>query len=224
MNYDMSQMKHTKKSSVLPMGFARLAPVLDLNGNVYDFMFTQVSQSFLKFLLLRRTTMIGKTLKEIYLLLAGPQDNRLSLLLQAALRYKNVEFDLYFTRQQRWVNVIAYFDEQHFMSIILSDRTAQKKVDLLLNDEAQKMRQLFNSNSDAIIVIRQSDWRIVDVNDSFLALSSCTRDELIGSSTAELFLFPDGNGHQALAEEIERNGWIDNVEIRIRKKNDTIHQ
>jgi len=116
------------------------------------------------------------------------------------------------------VNVIAYFDEQQMMRLILLDRSAQKNADLLLNDEATKMRQLFNSNIDAIIVIRQSDWRIVDVNDSFLALSSCTRDELIGSSTAELFLFPDENGHEALAAEIERNGAIDNVEVNLLSK------
>jgi len=214
----MSQMKHTRKSSFLPMGFARLSPVLDPSGNVCDFLFTQVSPSFVRFLPLRRTAIIGRTISEIFHSLAEPGDNRLSLLLQAAIRYANVEFDLYFTRKQRWVNVIAYFDEQQMMRLILLDRTAQKNTNLLLNDEVQKMRQLFNSNSDAIIIIRQSDWRIVDVNDRFLALSSCTRDELIGSSTAELFLFPDENGHEALAAEIERNGAIDNVEVNLRSK------
>ncbi len=215
----MHSSKKSKAASALLTGFARLSAVPDKSGNIRDFLFTQASPSFEKFLPFRRTSIVGRTLTEIFRLLAGSQDDRLPMLIQAALQYGNVEFDLYFARQQRWVNVIAFCDEQQTMSLILYDRTIQKNAELLLNDEAQKMRQLFNSNIDAIIVIRQSDWRIVDVNDSFLALSSCKRDELIGSSTAELFLFPDGNGHQALAEEIERTGWIDNVEIQIRKKN-----
>lgn len=214
----MRQIKHTRKSSFLPMGFARLSPVSDSSGSVCDFLFTQVSPSFVRFLPLRRAAIIGRTISEIFPSLAEPGDNRLSLLLHTAICYTNVEFDLYFARQQRWVNVIAYFDEQQMLRLILLDRTAQKNADLLLNDEATKMRQLFNSNIDAIIVIRQSDWRIVDVNDSFLALSSCTREELIGSSTAELFLFSDENGHEALAAEIERNGAIDNVEVNLRSK------
>lgn len=214
----MNAIKKLKTTSALPTGFARLSAVPDKFGTVYDFLFTQASPSFEEFLPFRRTAIVGRTLTEIFRLLAGPQDDRLPMLIQAALQFGNVEFDLYFARQQRWFNVIAFCDEQQTMSLFLYDRTAQKKAELLLNDEAQNMRQLFNSNIDAVIVIRQSDWCIIDVNDSFLALSSCTRDELIGSSTAELFLFPDEYGHQAFAEEIRNTGSIGNVEVQIRSK------
>jgi len=99
----MRQIKHTRKSSFLPIGFARLSPVSDdSSGGVCDFLFTQVSPSFVRFLPLRGAAIIGRTISEIFQSLAEPGDNRLSLLLQAAIRYANVEFDLYFARQQRW--------------------------------------------------------------------------------------------------------------------------
>lgn len=150
-DHKMHSSKKSKAASALLTGFARLSAVPDKFGNIRDFLFTQASPSFEKFLPFRRTSIVGRTLTEIFRLLAGSQDDRLPMLIQAALQYGNVEFDLYFARQQRWVNVIAFCDEQQTMSLILYDRTIQKNAELLLNDEAQKMRQLFNSNTATIL-------------------------------------------------------------------------
>ena len=75
----------------------------------------------------------------------------------------------------------------------------------------ERFAKAFHSNPAAVIIMRLSDDRFVDVNESFLALSGYERNELIGKTQAEVFIQTD-----KFAREKES---VRNQEIKITTKN-----
>jgi len=69
--------------------------------------------------------------------------------------------------------------EQHLM-LIFEDISARKLAEEALWENEQKYRTLFNSASDAILLI--DDNRYMDCNDLALKVFGCTRDQIIGQT------------------------------------------
>ncbi|HYG56168.1 MAG TPA: PAS domain S-box protein [Burkholderiales bacterium] len=59
------------------------------------------------------------------------------------------------------------------------DITARKRQEEVLRASEEQYRAIFNATADALI-LRDADFRIVDVNAAYLALSGYTREEVIG--------------------------------------------
>ncbi len=95
--------------------------------------------------------------------------------------------------------------------------------DLSREQEAlQKFDRLFRNNPALMAVSSIPERRFVDVNESFLNKLGFTREEVIGKTSAELGLFVQPEMQQAVAEELERQGRISNVELNMRRKDGTI--
>jgi len=67
-----------------------------------------------------------------------------------------------------------------------------------------------------ILIVRFSDRRIVDVNPAYLAMNGLRRDQLIGFTLSEIGTWLDPAKIDEYAQRLQRNGRLDNVDIRIR--------
>ncbi|PKN26560.1 MAG: hypothetical protein CVU65_05355 [Deltaproteobacteria bacterium HGW-Deltaproteobacteria-22] len=77
---------------------------------------------------------------------------------------------------------------------IVLDVSESKKTEREANSLAEKYRRMFQFFPDGIFVARESDLRIVDVNDAGLSLLGRSLDEVLGRTVAELdFLEPPGD-------------------------------
>jgi PAS domain S-box-containing protein len=63
----------------------------------------------------------------------------------------------------------------------LRDITERKRGEQDLRDSEEQYRAIFNASADAL-VLRDADFRIVDVNPAYLAMSGYSRDEAIGTT------------------------------------------
>ena len=74
----------------------------------------------------------------------------------------------------------------------------------------------FNDSPDAMIITRIGDGRIVDVNETFEAITGYARAEVLGKSTVELRLWPDNETRDRIVSELRRNRAVKDLEFLFR--------
>ena len=94
----------------------------------------------------------------------------------------------------------------------------RKQAQEQLIESEERYRTLFEDSRDAIY-ITDAQGRFVDVNESFLGLFGCTREELVGR-TFGCFVEPVISSD--FLKELEEKGSVKNFEVQLRKKDGTV--
>lgn len=202
----------------LPMAFARLSALFDDAGLARDCVVTQVNPAFEALFSLKEQNILGKTLSEVFEPMTRPQPNQMLTIAERAIRDGSVDLEQYLVKQRRWIGVSAFYCAPSSITAIFSDRTRQKKAALALKNANSRFRKLFDTVSDAAIIVRKSDGCIVEANWSFLALSRFTRRELIGKSISGLGLFKRTGDESSTAEQEVIAESLDQAEVSILRK------
>jgi two-component system, sensor histidine kinase and response regulator len=104
------------------------------------------------------------------------------------------------------------------VSTIARDITEHKRVDEALRESEEKFRSFYENSMDANYSI-SIDGKILDVNSSALNLFGFRRDEIVGLNCWETFVGPEDG--LKFREVVEKNGFVRDYEIRLRKKDGT---
>lgn len=81
---------------------------------------------------------------------------------------------------------------------------------------------LYHSEAAMILLSSMKDWHFIDVNQAFLNNTGFSRDEIIGRNCAELGLFADIDERDSGIKKLKKEGFIRNIEGRIRAKDGSI--
>ncbi len=139
----------------------------------------------------RRDEVVGRGFQD-RIMPAGYVEQRLSLLLRSlAGQTCRVELEALRKTGERFtaeVTTIPFVHggEPHVMTIV-RDITERKLAEQALRASEEQYRAIFNATADAL-VLRDADFRIVDVNRAYEAMSGYARDEVLGR--AELVANP----------------------------------
>jgi two-component system cell cycle sensor histidine kinase/response regulator CckA len=87
-----------------------------------------------------------------------------------------------------------------------------------LRESQQSLRALFDLSPDATAVSRARDGVILDVNNSFLAMTGWSRDEVIGRSTGAIGIWGDPADREKLVGRIEKGEVVRNFQARLRDR------
>ena len=101
----------------------------------------------------------------------------------------------------RWLGAYSGTQVEDSMTLgVLSmrDVTAQRELEA-------RFRATFEVNPTAISILRLSDLRFNDVNESFLRLTGYSRDEVIGKTAADLGLFMEYTKRDAALRQMRRS-------------------
>ncbi|NPV90077.1 MAG: PAS domain S-box protein [Firmicutes bacterium] len=96
---------------------------------------------------------------------------------------------------------------------------AERLRDVDLPQSEERFYKVFNSNPTATIITRLRDDVILNVNDNFSNLFGYHRDELVGRTPYEMRLWESPEKRRSLVDFLLINSQVDNLEIRLRKKN-----
>lgn len=99
---------------------------------------------------------------------------------------------------------------------------AVKKSEIELKKSEARFSKIFKSSPIAITLSRLSNESFIDVNDSFLYLVGCTRDEVIGHSALELEIYLDPGRNKELFQALRENEGIQDYEMPLRAKSGNI--
>ena len=82
----------------------------------------------------------------------------------------------------------------------------------------ERFAKAFRANPQPMSITTVADGRYLDVNDSFLAMSGYTRDEVIGHTSLELNVWETAKTRSDFVEQLVEQGSIVNVETKFRTK------
>ncbi len=93
--------------------------------------------------------------------------------------------------------------------------------DELLKENEKKYAAIFNLNPIPMIITTAVDGIVVDVNSSFIKYSGYEKNEVVNKSMSELNMYKDYGDRVLLLTEILINGYVNNKEVKIIKKDGT---
>ena len=74
------------------------------------------------------------------------------------------------------------------------------------------MELFFNTNPDAVLIMRLSDGCFVDINNAFTVLTGYSRAEVIGKSSIDINLWKNPENHKSLMTALNEKGFCENLE------------
>jgi len=94
--------------------------------------------------------------------------------------------------------------------------------EIALRQSEEKFRLAFNTSPDSINFNRLSDGVYIDINEGFTKLTGYTREDAIGKSSMDLNIWYDPKDRQGLVKTLQKEGYVENLEARFRRKNGKI--
>jgi len=101
---------------------------------------------------------------------------------------------------------------------ISRDVTDQKLAAEALQQSKDRFAKAFNANPQPMSLTTLKEGRYVDVNQSFLEMSGFTREEVLGSTSAQLSIFETPEHRKLLIEPLLLTGEAKNLELKFRTK------
>jgi PAS domain S-box-containing protein len=101
---------------------------------------------------------------------------------------------------------------------MVDDITVRIQAENALKESEARLRTVFETNPDAVLISRASDGKIISVNDYCSKLSGYSRDEMLGKTTLELGLWVNNDQRNYYLDTIREQGMIENFEIPLRIK------
>ena len=98
-------------------------------------------------------------------------------------------------------------------ALALADSMTQE-----LREAKEHFEQIFNTNPDATILTRLSDDRIINVNESFTALTGYSAGEVIGKPIQAISFWADLHDRKDLIAQLHATGYCQNHEAQLRRK------
>lgn len=103
------------------------------------------------------------------------------------------------------------------------DNTERYEAKQFLEESEEKYRSFFETSSEAIAMNDFLTGEYLEINNRFLeVLGYSKKDEIIGKSDLELNIWVNPDDRKKLTESLKKNGFIKELEARLRGKNDRV--
>src|SRR5262245_5383794 len=98
------------------------------------------------------------------------------------------------------------------------DIAERKQAEDALRESEERFAKAFRASPDGLVISSISDGVILEVNDSWAALSGYDRDELIGKSTIDLGLYVHPADRQRMVAIMNEQNYVRDLEFMIKRK------
>ncbi len=169
-----------------------------------------------------RDEVIGKSPIDLGLYV-DPSDRRRML---AILKERNYvrDFEFMMKRKSGETRLVAFSAEplelrgEHCWLTVARDITERKRAEEALRESEERFAKAFRASPDGLVITRQSDGVILEVNDSWRQMLGYGSDEVIGKGWAH-FDFPiDPTDRRHVRAILEEQGYIRDFEMAIKRK------
>jgi|GEM_PF-3443161 len=117
---------------------------------------------------------------------------------------------------------IISFEGNEAIISIARNITEKKKAQKQFLESEEKFSRIFRSNAVLMAITTLDEGYLIDCNDAFLEKTGYTADEILGKTAVDCGIFPDQSARNIMAERLERNGSLSNVELMVKTKSGEI--
>lgn len=195
-------------------------------SSMADGRYINVNDSFLDAVGFKREELVGKT--SIKLSIWDDPSER-SAFVETLLANGYVKnFEAKFRKKNGTVGIVLMSSEmvdvdgERCLITLSKDITDRKKAEVALRESEQRLRTIFETSPDAIIITGTESGDILEYNQVFLDISGYTRDEIESGRirlTDRLF---DMNEYRYLSERLASEGFVRNFEFQFSKCDGTL--
>ena len=121
------------------------------------------------------------------------------------------------------INIVARSHDIDYMGAdariaVMTDITDRKQAEDALRQSEEKFFKAFHATPDAIVISRESDGLLLEVNDVFLRLTGYSREEIQARTTVTLDLWADTNDRERYVAAVKSEGRVHAMEARFLTK------
>jgi signal transduction histidine kinase len=214
--YSISEEQAKNIFDNLTLGFALCELILDQQGNPIDYRFLKINPAFEKQTAMNASSVIGKTIKEIY---PDIEHSWIEKYASVVINSKPISFIDFNHNTNRFYNVNGISVYENMFAMYFEDITEKKKSEAALKKSDKQYKELFNSMDEIFQVIEliyDKDSKVVDfyyleLNSALEKMVNKKKEELIGKTAKEIF----GNVEDYWLEtfdRIEKTGIRENYE------------
>jgi PAS domain S-box-containing protein len=113
--------------------------------------------------------------------------------------------------------IVTYVPVLTLAALMAERRRAEQS----LRRSEERFAVAFRSSPDALVIIRQRDGQIVDVNERWVSMFSCPRTAAIGQSLKQLNLFRHPADGDRFYAHLATQGHLNEVELQLRTRHNT---
>src|SRR4030095_10908866 len=132
-----------------------------------------------------------------------------------------LEYKLTITGAERWFEARMVRVGENILCVV-RDIRGRKNSEAEIRASEERFAKAFRANPQPMSITTLAEGRYVDVNDSFLAMSGYTREEVIGHRSLELTVWDSPPTRADFIRRLQRDGTIENTETTFRGKNGRI--
>jgi PAS domain S-box-containing protein len=129
-----------------------------------------------------------------------------------------LEYKLTLNGTERWFEARMVRSGDNILSVV-RDITERRRRLTELRQSEERFSKAFRANPQPMSITTVAEGRYLDVNDSFLAMSGYTRDEVIGHTSLELGIWETPETRAEFVRRLIEHGSTVNVETRFHTKN-----
>jgi two-component system, cell cycle sensor histidine kinase and response regulator CckA len=109
-----------------------------------------------------------------------------------------------------------------FLDGVAVDVTDRRRVEDDLRESENRYRTAFVTSPDAILVVREADGVVLEVNDGFTRMVGYRSDEVVGRRSCDLGLWSDSDLQERFLAAVRRDDFCSNLEARFRLKDGSV--
>jgi len=98
------------------------------------------------------------------------------------------------------------------------DIAERKLAEAALRESEERFAKAFQASPDGLVISRIADAALLEVNDSFVAMSGYARDEIIGQSALQMGLYADPSSRERALKILEEQNLVRDFELTMRRK------
>ena len=190
--------------------------ITDEHNQPVDYRILKVNEAYERIIGIKKEDIEGRTVKEVFPGVENYSFDYIGMLGKIGIEGGENIFETYLEATQQYLSIYAYSPMPGDFAVIMNDMTERTITAKMLAESEVRYRRLFESVTDAIVLLDREGSHFIDINPSALKMYGYSREEFLSLTADDISAEPEKT---RLAIESKQKQVFDRLH---KKKNGTL--